>query len=45
MLIDNSKIKEDLIRPKKEDFKTFDDYFQKMCEYLDIKYKETYVKE
>tara|TARA_R110002110_G_scaffold134423_4_gene317768 strand:- start:124 stop:261 length:138 start_codon:yes stop_codon:yes gene_type:complete len=45
MLIDDSKIKKDLIHPKREDFKTFDDYFQKLCKYLDIKYKETYVKE
>ena len=45
MLIDDSKIKTNLIRPKRKDFKTFDDYFQELCKYLDIKYKETYVKE
>jgi hypothetical protein len=45
MYIDNSKIKRNLIRPKKEDFKTFNDYLKNLCKYLDIKYKETYVKE
>jgi hypothetical protein len=43
--IDPSKIKTNLVTPKKEDFNTFDEYLKKKCEYLVEKYKETYVKE
>ena len=42
--IDETKIK-NIPAPKQTDFKSWNEYHQKRCEYLIEKYKETYVKE
>jgi hypothetical protein len=42
--IDNTKIKYDLIKPKREDYTDFKIYWVDLCYYLIEKYKGTYIK-
>ena len=42
--IDNTKIKYDLIKPKREDYTDFKIYWGDLCYYLIEKYKDTYIK-
>ena len=44
-VINDNKINYSLEEPKRENFKTFNEYFKRKCEYLVEKYKETYIKE
>ena len=44
VVINETKIKYSLKDPKKENFKTFNEYLKKKCKYLIEKYKDTYIK-
>ena len=45
VVINDNKIKYSLEEPKRENFKTFNEYFKKKCEYIIEKYKDTYIEE